>query len=387
MSSGPIKICHLLGHVASRNKLKGKSVGGAEIFVYDLIKKLDPKKYQHIILYATESTMTRDFKSLGCSVIEHNLRYKVHLPAILQLARIVKLYGINIMHSHAIRYDFAAMIVSKITGIPLIITRHGPISDYLLPKIKKAIYQFFDWFSLMGANLIIAISADCRTKLLKNYFLNPQKIYVIYCGVDIDKFFSGSNNKQSSIQEIGINQDTYVVGTIAQLRHHKGIDLFIKSAPEVLKKFPNTVFLIIGDGPERDKLEKLCRDIGVEKYIKFLGLRKDVGFLLRHFDIFILPSRREGLPLSILEAMYLKKPVIATNVGAVKEIVKSGETGFLIKPENIEQIVKATIDLLSNAENRLQFGTNGYQLVTTQFSIFRTAQNYDEMYSKLISFR
>ncbi|MGQ9820201.1 MAG: glycosyltransferase [Candidatus Kapaibacteriales bacterium] len=387
MSSGPIKICHFLGHVVSRNRFKELSVGGAEIFVHDLIKKLGCKKYHHIIIYASKSAMTEDFKSLGCTVIEYNLRYKIYPPAILHLARIVRLYGIDIMHSHAVRYDFTAMLVSKITGIPLVITRHVPISDYLLPRFKKVIYQFFDWFSLIGAKIIIAISADCRAKLLKNYFLNPRKIHVIYCGIDTDKFSPKLNNYQSIAKAIGINRDTLVVGTIAQLRYYKGIDLFIKAVPEVLKKFQNTIFLIVGDGPERNTLEKLSRDIGVEKHVKFLGLCKDISSVLRHFDIFVLPSRREGLPLSILEAMYFQKPIIATDVGAIKEIVKPGETGFLIKSENIDQIVKVTIDLLSSAERRIQYGINGYQLVTTKFSILNTAKNHDDLYSKLTSSR
>ncbi len=379
-----IRIIQLLGHSGAN---KSKSVGGAEIFAYDLLKNMDRKKYKHIVLYATDSAMTVAFERIGIKVIKHNLQSRFDFFGILGLYKIVKQNRINIIHSHAVRYDFAAMIVAVFMRIPLIITRHVAITDYLLPKMKKSIYMFFDWLSLFGAKMIIAISNDCRNKINRYYPVDPKKIFVIYCGIDFDKLSASRSWPENVLFEDDKKNNTIIIGTVAQLTYYKGIDTLIRAFQELIIEFPNIRLIIVGDGAERKKLEELSVKLKIEKNVRFLGLRSDVHNILPLFDIFALPSRREGLPLSILEAMYFERPIVASNVGAVGEIVQPGKTGILIDPDNTKQIYDAIKELMLDPSKRAHYGKQGYQLVTTKFGISQAVENYAKIYSRLYQFK
>lgn len=375
-----IKVIQFLGYGAPSNKGKKRSVGGAEIFTYELVKKMGREKYRHLILYAGDSPMKEEFKNEGLEVIDFKLRSKFDIQGIVRLARMLKLKRVDIINSHATRYDFAGALVSIMTGIPLVITRHVAISDYLLPKIKKAIYTIVDWFSIIIAEYIIAISIDCRNKILKSYCVNKKKIRTIYCGVDFKKYKNKNTNLELLYSQFDLNRNIFIMGTVAQLRYYKGIDILINAIPHVVAKFPNSIFLIVGEGPERSTLENLCEDLNVKQYVRFLGFRKDVFRVMQLFDMFILTSRREGLPLVIIEAMYARKPVVATSVGAVSEVVKAGVTGELVDSIDSKRVACTITTLFANQRKMEEYGQYGHNLVVGNFSIQKASSSYAALY-------
>jgi glycosyltransferase involved in cell wall biosynthesis len=154
----------------------------------------------------------------------------------------------------------------------------------------------------------------------------------------------------------------------------------------VLEAFPRVVFLIVGDGPLRGELEALTRALGVEKNVIFAGYREDVPRVLSVFDIKVLPSVTEGLPLAILEAMAMGKPVIATEVGGVKEILKDGETGFLVPPQDPEALSERIIYLLRNEDEARQLGIRARE-ESKKYDIDLCVRRLEELYFELGSYR
>ena len=187
----------------------------------------------------------------------------------------------------------------------------------------------------------------------------PAHCRVIHNGA-ADRFFSDSGSQRvESRQALGIGAADAVVATVAALIPLKGHRYFLEAASYALKEFPQTRFLVIGDGPERKNLEELVRQLGIEDHVLFLGPRRDVADLLPAVDIFVLASLRESFPLSIREAMAAGRAVVASRVGGNPELIRDGETGLLVPPADGVALGLAISRLLADPELRMQIAAGG----------------------------
>jgi glycosyltransferase involved in cell wall biosynthesis len=207
---------------------------------------------------------------------------------------------------------------------------------------------------------------------------------VIDNGIDLQRF---SNQKRNNLlkEYFGIKGKSKVIGTIARLTKEKGHIYLIEAAKNILSVFPDTIFLIVGDGNERDRLEKQVMKLGLKDKVIFTGKRKDIIDILSIIDIFVLPSITEGLPIALLEALASRLPVVATNVGAVSKVIIDRETGLLTEPRSPELLSNAILELLSNWERAEQFGYQGYRKVEKEFSAKAMAEQYFDFYRKILS--
>ena len=164
-----------------------------------------------------------------------------------------------------------------------------------------------------------------------------EKVHVIPNGVDVERF-NPMHNGEAVRRELGIAATAPVIGIVAALRPEKNHDMFLRAAKIVRDRIPEARFLIVGDGPEREALVQLTRELDLGDAVHFLGNRSDVPEILAALDVFALTSRIEANPVSILEAMASGKPVVAPRVGSIDESVSDGETGFLTEPGNVQQV-------------------------------------------------
>ena len=169
---------------------------------------------------------------------------------------------------------------------------------------------------------------------------------------------------------------------MARLVWFKGLHILIAAMPNILKAKPNTTLIIIGDGPLRADLETQARDLKVDQNVLFLGERSDVIELLSVLDIFVLPSVSEGMPITILEAMVAAKPVVATKVGGIPELIRDGETGFLVPSDEPVSLALATIKLLGDPALRQKMGELAKQRVKNEFSATKMLENTLPAYLK-----
>jgi glycosyltransferase involved in cell wall biosynthesis len=224
----------------------------------------------------------------------------------------------------------------------------------------------------------IAVSDEVKNRLRDDLGVAASKLSVVHNGIRLDPFDEPFDAEFRASLEQGAARP--IVFTPARLHDQKGHDYLLDAAASV----PDAVFLLAGDGPARERLERKAHALGIADRIRFLGHRQDVARLLIHCDLFVLPSLYEGLPLTALEAMAAGKPVIATKVGGTDEIVLNGVTGVLVPPANSEQLAAAINSLLSNPQRANRLAEAGRNRVRRMFSAEAMVRGVQNVYEELL---
>ncbi|MBI2634899.1 glycosyltransferase family 4 protein, partial [Candidatus Peregrinibacteria bacterium] len=295
--------------------------------------------------------------------------------------KIIKKEQPDILHIHiwnpaSCRYALA------IKKIPIITTEHDP---FKLSIFKTLIKNNL----LKNVRKIIAISQHNKKILEGLYPRHKDKITVIHNGIDTTWWQSqllrfDENEKIKIKEEVFLaKENTLIVATIAELHERKGQKYLLQAIPETVKKFPNVKFVFIGEGHDRQNLEKLARKLNIENHTIFLGRQKKIPNLLKASDIFCLPSRREAFGLVNLEAMITGLPVVATKTGGIPEIIENNKTGLLVEPENSEALTSALLQLIGDQKLREQFATAGEKTVLENFDAEQMAQKYEKVYESM----
>jgi glycosyltransferase involved in cell wall biosynthesis len=227
---------------------------------------------------------------------------------------------------------------------------------------------------------MVAVSEDIARFLCQAVGVKPDKIRTIYNGIETDLFCPNQRMREQIRQELQVTDEQSVIGAVGNLYPVKGHTYLVRAAATVTEVVPNAVFLIAGRGHLLGRLQAEARELGVENKIRFLGFRDDVPALLQAMDIFVLPSLSEGLPLSAIEAMASGKPVVATRVGGVPEVVVDGETGFLVAPEDAGGLAKKLVCLLKSPCLAQELGSAGCERAKERFSLDRMVKGYEELY-------
>lgn len=265
------------------------------------------------------------------------------IAEVLAIRKIHRSENINIVHANwLIPQGLAAVIYKKIFNkkIKIICTVHGSdinnLNGFFMEKIKRFTQKNIDHF--------IAVSND-----LKNKINNPKKTTVIPPGLDLKKFKPSLPSLQLK-KELGITDECLLF--VGRLVKSKGVEYLIKALPKVNKTFPNAKLLIIGDGPEKDDLKKLADKLKLNKNIIFLGNKKNnqLPAFYNLADVLVGPSINEGFGIVFLEALACGTPVIASDIGGIKDIIKEGQAGVMVKPKDCEALADEIIKLLSNKE-------------------------------------
>jgi glycosyltransferase involved in cell wall biosynthesis len=208
---------------------------------------------------------------------------------------------------------------------------------------------------------------------------------VIYNGIDLNRF---QLNRSELIKEIGggfdFGSDDIVIGSVARFDPVKNMGALVKAFSKIEKTTLGPVkLLLVGDGPELPGIQKMAVDLGLRDRVVFTGMRRDIPDCLGMMDIYVQPSRFEGIPNSVLEAMASGLPVVATNVGGVHEIVEDGKTGFLVDLDNEAGLIRAIEFLIRHADRRRQMGADGKKRAMSRFSISKMVSDYENLYERL----
>jgi glycosyltransferase involved in cell wall biosynthesis len=354
--------------------------GGAEnVLLMLALHRKD--RFKMIAGLLKEGWISQQLKDAGVPVIMIPSGRFIDIKLILNLLKIIKEEQIDIVQSHLLDMNFYSCIAAKIAGIPHISTEHGDVNR--LPKnINLKTFIKLKVTSILS-NKIVFVSEDTKNIFLRISHTAKEKVSVIYNGRDFKKYESMIDKKMKRA-EIGIPEDAIIIGNVASLVLFKGQTYLLKAAQTVLKIFPNAFFIIIGCGKLEKELKKEADDLGISGNIKFLGFRTDVDELLKIMDIFVLPSTAEGFPLSIIEAMASKRPVIATRVSGNPEIVENGVSGVLIDPANPDILADKIIELINNPALAKEMAACGYKKVKDNFNHELMLKKYERLYSELI---
>jgi glycosyltransferase involved in cell wall biosynthesis len=229
---------------------------------------------------------------------------------------------------------------------------------------------------------VIAVSHDLKS-LLVNFGIPPERITVVHNG--IEPLIPLDSSKARALRsELGIAGNEKVVGTVGRLVPIKDHKTLLEGARIILEREPLTRFVIVGDGPDMDSLKNLACDLGIRSRVCFPGFRDDAADLLGLFDIFCLTSLHEGIPMALLEAMSLGLPIVATQVGGVKEVIHDNECGLLVPSRDARSFADACLRVLRNETTRERLSRNAMLRVREGFLLDRTVKSTQDIYGRSI---
>ncbi len=356
-------------------------IGGAQKYVLDLAKH-----FQGVIATGTESNYLLDtakreqIRTIPLRFMKRAINPFYDLLAFVELLFIIKNSKVDIVHSNSTKAGILASMAGKLCGKKTVFTVHGLSLMETNSAVIKKVYILVEKFASLFRDRIITVSNNDSRLLIKYGVVGSNKIRTINNGIAPIDF----KTKQISRKELLIPESKTIIGTIARLQHLKGVDILIKSfslLPEDIKS--NCTLVIIGDGPDLKKLNDLIIELKLQNTVKFLGGKKNASVYLKAFDIFILPSRYEGLPFGLLEAMQAGLPIIATRVGGVTELLEN--SGLLIEPNSPELLSKSISVLMQNTELWEDMGIKS-NLASQQHTIDTMLKKTKQVYFELINF-
>jgi glycosyltransferase involved in cell wall biosynthesis len=283
--------------------------------------------------------------------------------------------GADIVHAHGFKADIYVYFALRATRIPFVSTCHTWYDNSVLVFL----YGVVDRFVLRRYARVVAVSDEVKRRLLKAG-VRGERISLIRNGIELHPF----DNAVPSMREELALDGAPVVGLIGRLSSEKGIDIFLRAAALVLFEFPSTIFVVVGEGPDKDKLEELVDELNIRGSVWMLGRRGDMPSVYASLDIMVSSSRQEGLPMAILEGMASSLPLVATAVGEVPTVVLDGRTGLLVPAEDVDLLAKGILELLRNPEMRTRFGTAAKQRVEEEYSAVRMTADYLGVYAEAI---
>ncbi len=355
-------------------------LGGAETQVVTLASALSSDRYTfHVCCLRREGVQADALRARGIEVVSFNMRLRYWPIAVYKLYRLIKQLKPQIVHTHLYYAGIWGSLVGKLAGVPVILTtEHG------MTLWKKRRHLLLERLVNPFTDKMIAVSEEIRQRRIQHQGVTPEKIITIPNAVDVERF-NRLNSRNKIRTQLGVNASSPLVGTVARLAPEKRLDHLLKAARVVCDAVPQARFLIIGDGPLREELEAQALQLDLTPdYVTFLGSRRDIPDLLSALDIFVLSSETEGLPVSLLEAMAASRPVVATRVGAIPQVIQDGHNGLLISPHDPAGLAKAILTLIEDNTLRESVAREGYRTVEAHFSTDVVGQQIVALYDGLL---
>lgn len=275
-------------------------------------------------------------------------------------------------------------MAARAAGVPIVVhTFHGHIFEgYFSPGLAKT-FLAVERLLAMLTTRVIALSEGQRQELLALKIGSEEKLAVLPLGLELDPFLGCAAKSGQLRKELGLPEEERLVGIVGRLVPIKGHEIFLQAAKVVMERFPSCRFLIVGDGPERLKLQEMAATLGLASRVLFLGWRRDLDRIYADLDLLVLSSSNEGTPVSLIEAMAAGVPVVATRVGGVKDLMTRDETGLLVPPGDAQALALGIVTLLNDPERARRMAKAGkeraYPFYDAKSLIVRTEQFYREL--------
>ncbi len=324
-------------------------------------------------------------KQLGIPLRPLDFRRQVSPSRIVRLMAMIKEEGTHLVHTTGARADFYTRIAARLARVPVVVsTITMLVEGYDVPSLKRALYGAGIQLSERLCDGFIAVSNAVRRVLVEDHRIPDAKVVMIHnSGVDLEAFGPDGQNGLELKRELGLDPKAPVVGTIGRLVYQKAHDVFLRAASLVLMAVPDAQFVIVGEGPLRPTLERMKDDLGLHT-CHFAGFRSDIPNMLSLMDVFALASILEGSPVVILEALGAERPIAATRIDGVTDVLRHGVTGLLVPPGDPAALADAIVSLLKDRELSCRLAEAGRKLVEEQFALSRMVAEVDRFYTTLL---
>lgn len=360
-------------------------IGGLENGLVNIVNKLPSERYRHAIICLTDSTdFSQRINRQDVTVYQMHKRLGQDWASFYKVYRLLRQLQPAIVHTRnlgAIEYQVCALLAD----VPYRV--HGEHGwDVFDPDGNNVKYQWLRRVLGMFIHRFVPLSRHLQDYLVDRVGISENKITRICNGVDMETFYPGNGARQIPDDCPLALDNKVVIGTVGRMHGVKDQITLVKAFIDACVKSPQfaerTRLFLVGDGPLREQAVELLTASHLINNAWLPGERNDIASILRGLDIFVLPSKAEGISNTILEAMSSGLPVIATRVGGNPELVMDGQTGHLVEREDITGLSEAMQDLVANDEKRRRFGAAAYRRVEDEFSIDRMVARYQQVYDR-----
>ena len=354
--------------------------GGAERQLIELAKGLSKKKYECHIACLDSYKEGYSLESAQKNIVVHNFirKNKFDIYPVFLVYRYIIKNNINLIHTFENLGSLFGLIAGKYAGKPVVCSaiRSGRDKDFKIKISTKIIAMFAD-----------ILVSNSRAGFNNRFKTIRKSFKVVYNGIDFKRFEKNNYDIREIKKNIGIVDSKKVVGMVASFSNNKDQRTLLNAATIVLKEYPETCFVLIGDGRQRKNLELLARQLNLTENVYFLGYRNDVDQLIRIFDVAVLQTNTdvivEGLSNAIIEAMAVELPVIATEGGGTGEIIRNNINGIIVKPKSPHETAIAIKEILKNRKKAKKMGVNAKLYVKNFFNIENSVKEYEKIYKEL----
>jgi L-malate glycosyltransferase len=360
--------------------LIGLGVGGAEILAARMARRLRDRFRFVFACLDEQGVLGAELRAEGFPVHVLDRRAGVDWRCCRRLAALVKSERVNLVHAHQYTpFFYAAASRLPRRRPPVAFTEHGRwFPDFPRPKRILA-----NRVLLGPRDRVIGVGESVRQALIHNEGISARRVEVIYNGVNLDAY----STQPPSLEEIaearrdmGVGETDFVVIQVARLDHLKDHVTAIETFQRVVAQSPEAKLVLVGEGPERAKIEEAVQRLDLGSSVRMIGLRQDVPRLIRAADLFLLTSISEGIPLTLIEAMAARVPVVSTRVGGVVEVVEENCNGLLAPPGDAPALAERVLQLARNPAIRREFGERGRLRSEAMFSETRMIDQYERLY-------
>ncbi|OLC12761.1 MAG: hypothetical protein AUH29_15335 [Candidatus Rokubacteria bacterium 13_1_40CM_69_27] len=354
---------------------------GGEAYLVRLAAALDRRRFALSVVVPETGPLTERLAALGVPTVVVPLHTRLLSPRTLwMLVQVFRRERPMIVQSHGARTNVYAKIAARLVGVPVVlVTVHNSLFDYEVGALRRRLYVAAERLTGPLADRVVAVSHAVGRDLVTRYGLPAEQVVVIQNGIDPTGFVP-ARPPGAARAELGLTPVARLIGLVGRLTRQKGPDLLVAALPTLVTVWPQLRCLFVGEGMLGPELRRQAADLGVASHCVFLGPRNDVADLVAILDVAVLPSRSEGLPFALLEAMVLAKPVVATRVGGNLEVVEDGQTGLLVPPEDSAALARAVLFLLDHPAEAAAMGQRGRERVLRHFSPANSVGALQELY-------
>jgi len=355
-------------------------LGGGQKNLLSLIDHLDKDRFDLSVCSNPQGHLVDEVRKRNISHYPVSMNKRFQMDSIKKIRTLLRNNRFDIIHTHGgVAGIYGRWAARKQSRLAVVHTLHGVHYLYYRNIFLKYIYRCLEKVFSQFTHAVIFVSRADLRKGRKFRLVSKDKMRLIENGIDFQ-----------SLENQGIDQNKEnkmgnapVVGTVARLHRQKNIPLLIRAGAEIKERYSGFKILVIGEGPLRGKLERLNQRLETDDIVHFLGERKDIPGLISGMDVFVLPSLWEGLPYVLMEAAALEKPVVATDVDGIREMIEDEETGILVSPKKPEELAEAVMRLLDNPEWAQKLGKNFHRSLKKKYSLSNMVHKIQDLYIEL----
>jgi len=362
-----IRVLHVIDHLG---------YGGAPFVVKGIVERMPAERVESLVCALRPNPKPLPIQA---EVVTLNSR-KYSPAAIRSVANLCKSRQVDIIHAHLQKAFIAGLLTTYLCSSRLILHEHGPVFRGGAGCIYRGLLR------LLGprADMIVANSEAAKAALEKTMHHSSVPIVVVPNFIDVAQFDPERYDRDSIRESLGFGRDQFVVGFVGRLDRAKGADLLVEAAALLRNQGDSRRFLIVGAGPQRERLERRIRELDLDRIVVLAGLHENPAAVMRAFDVGLVPSRREAFGIAALEMMRMRVPVIVSPVGGLPELVRDGQTGIVLPELSPQAIAQSIRRLEEDAALRQTVGRNAFEQASS-FDGHEQVRQIVDIYERLMS--